>query len=864
MSQTYDVLLNSEKEHKEAVYNTLDRMRTQAKAADSSAKSYVHSGSYDDQDAFMAYGSMSSAMKKRHEVESLVQRLYYKPYFSHVELKDPDEGESEHFYLSDSEALDHIIDIGNGGTLIPFKQDRELPFYNALFHLYQAKKAEDISYIGRGGVRYVYSPVLICDDEIQNRKLLDIVQLFAEQDEFWRNADELLEKKLRENRGDPALRNIIATLQQKQFRIIETDVRESFVVQGCAGSGKSQCLFHRLFFLRDVLTQDGWDHVLLLTPTQLFRNYSADLIRRYQLSDIRDCSLAELYKSLLELYDSRFKNRQYSFELSEEYLPDAYLQIVYRKDTIDFIDNEIDKAIRKYISSGCEAVGIDPSTVTTSSDIDRLIDRLDQEMEAYDARDEALKDDSEYLARRKEYEDNHQELLRQQRLLERWQNDVESINDSEKKIREAVTQLQEALDEKNEWVKQRELRVLDALEGMQSFHVTISDEPGISAPARYMKQLRQVTNLTSGPDYQADEEYLQFLDEYCMQAQQNVLELTNNQAPGSVFKRHKKRITELEERINEAKDVIEKRTKEEESLETWLREKGQKDNTDNQKVTLRRADMERAKYFLSRIESAVYEREVWNVLAVFKDQNGIQTLKIDELENGRKRETRILYKSDLLFYLKIYMKLHPKKELPRYSLLCIDEGQDLHPADYEMLKRLYPDAAVNVFGDTDQVLHSSCGIHDWKSESGIEQIFSLDRNYRNAPEIVAFCNEKFGCRMDYVGEPENDDNPMLIRSADDLYEASTTESITVIVKDREQFESFCAIVASSEQYSEIEFEFLDTNSITRQEKGKVPCYSIFAAKGLEFADVLVFSNGMTTNQKIVACTRATENLYYYE
>ena len=75
MSHIYDVLLNSEKEHKEAVYNTLDRMRTQAKAADSSAKSYVHSGSYDDQDAFMAYGSMSSAMKKRHEVESLVQKL---------------------------------------------------------------------------------------------------------------------------------------------------------------------------------------------------------------------------------------------------------------------------------------------------------------------------------------------------------------------------------------------------------------------------------------------------------------------------------------------------------------------------------------------------------------------------------------------------------------------------------------------------------------------------------------------------------------------------------------------------------------------------------------------------------------------
>lgn len=864
MSQSYDGLLTSENEHKESVYTKLDQIRKQARDADSSAKNYVRSGSYEDQDAFMAYNSMSSAMKRRHRVEALVQSLYYKPYFSHVEIKEQTEAESEHYYLSDNEALDHIIDIGNGGTLIPFKQDRELPFYNALFHLYQSKNADDISYKGKDGTTYTISPILICDDEIQNRKLLDIVQLFPEQEEFWRNADELLEKKLKENRGDPALRNIIATLQQKQFRIIETDVRQSFVVQGCAGSGKSQCLFHRLFFLRDVLTQDGWDHVLLLTPTQLFRNYSADLIRRYHLSDIRDCSLAEFYKSLLEAYDPRFKNRQYTFELSEEYLPDAYLQIVYRKDTIDYIDNEINKAIQNYIKSGCDAIGIDPSTIRTASDIDHLVYELDKAMEDYDTRDEALKDDSEYIARRKEYEQNHKELVRQRQLLDRWQNDVETVNSKDKEIREAVIHLQEALNEKNEWVTQRDLRIKDALEGLQEFDVTTSDSNGISAPARYMMQLNLIKNLTSGREYTSDEEYLAFLEDYCKQAEQTVLELTNNQPPGTVYRRHKKRLSELEQRINEAKAVIEIRDLEEESLETWLRNKGQELNKENQKVTLRRADMERAKYFLTRIESAVYEREVWNVLAVFKEQNGIQTLKIDELENGRKRENRILYKSDLLFYLKIYMKLHPQKQIPLYSLLCIDEGQDLHQADYEVLKKLYPAAAVNIFGDTQQVLHNACGIHDWKKESGVSQIFHLDKNYRNAPEIVEFCNKKFGCDMNYVGTAEDPDNPILLHSVDELLETVRMESVTIIVKDKEQFKSFSDSMVSAQTDSDIEFEFLDTNSTSEQGEGKVPCYSIFAAKGLEFSNVLVFSNDMTTNQKIVACTRATEILYYYE
>ena len=84
----------------------------------------------------------------------------------------------------------------------------------------------------------------------------------------------------------------------------------------------------------DELSQHDWNHVLLITPSQLFRRYSSELIRRYQLSDIRNCSLAELYKFVLSAYDSRFKNRQYLFELTEEYLPDQYQQEVYAPATI--------------------------------------------------------------------------------------------------------------------------------------------------------------------------------------------------------------------------------------------------------------------------------------------------------------------------------------------------------------------------------------------------------------------------------------------------------------------------------------------------------------------------------------------------
>ena len=292
--------------------------------------------------------------------------------------------------------------------------------------------------------------------------------------------------------------------------------------------------------------------------------------------------------------------------------------------------------------------------------------------------------------------------------------------------------------------------------------------------------------------------------------------------------------------------------------EEWLRSKAAEVTGAQSSRALRRADMERARYFLSRIESSVFEQEVWKALTPQKEQYHIRTLNIEERSDGRKRETRILYKSDLLFYVKIYARLHGNANLPDYTLLCIDEGQDLHKADYDLLKKLFPKATFNIFGDTDQVLHMECGIHDWKSDVGFDRLFLLDRNYRNEAGIVEFCNRKFGCNMKYVGTPHKGRSPQVLHSIREILPVLNDDQITVIVKNRASFERLSKSVG--DKYP---LEFLDTNAKELPED-IVPCYSIFAAKGLEFPSVLVISDDMTQSQNIVACTRATERLYYYE
>ena len=849
-------LLQSEEQHKEAVYRQFDTMRKAAGVSVDNAQAGVNRGAYEDQEAFMMHSALNGARQHRHETEALVQKLYKRPYFAHIEARNEDD--SEHYYLSDCETLDQTVTIGRGGTLVPFKQDRDRPISLALFHCYQAKKGDPIEYSAPGGT-FVLIPQLICDDEIDSRKLIDAVQLFPETEMLQITADELLEEKLQENRNNPTLRNIIATLQRKQFEIIEADADQSFIVQGCAGSGKSQCLLHRLFFLRDILSQEGWNHVLLLTPTQLFRNYSAELIRRYQLSGIENCSIADLYRTLLNSYDVRFKNRQYQYELSEEYLPDEYLHEVYNNDMIAEIDSEISMAIRKYVEAGCDALGIEVPARITNAQISDLLKRLDGEMKAFDERESVLQQNEEYAEKRKQYEQLQKKLDNLQKRRDRLQEEYGQIIEDSKRLGILQKALDEAEQERTEWLAQREADRVAALQTLQDMERLWNNGNDIQMPARYAQQLYIVQDILWGERFRADEEYARFLDEYCNQARNELHTITKSQTTEKTSIRQEKRKETISSNLEQLDVDITSVTEKIEEYAEWLRNRSENNEGEKSRRTLRRSEMERARYFLSRIESAVFEREVWNALAPLKEKYHIQTLQIEELKDGHQKETRILYKSDLLYYLKIYAALYPDVVLPDYRLICVDEGQDLHKADYDMLHRLYPKAVFNVFGDTDQVLHTACGIHDWQSETSIRKLYTLNKNYRNTAAIVEFCNQTFKSSMEYIGKVRRSDQPHKIADPIQMKDAVVADEMVVIVRDRNALERFCASVGKPVS----DFEYLDTKAEAPTGK-KIPCYSIFAAKGLEFRKVVVFPLNMTVNQKVVACTRAMEELYYYE
>lgn len=114
-------------------------------------------------------------------------------------------------------------------------------------------------------------------------------------------------------------------------------------------------------------------------------------------------------------------------------------------------------------------------------------------------------------------------------------------------------------------------------------------------------------------------------------------------------------------------------------------------------------------------------------------------------------------------------------------------------------------------------------------------------------------------KMDYIGSIEKTQKPVEVANRSEAQDIFIKEDVVLIVKDKQAYKELCEEIGIDVS----DYAYLDTTS-DKPEGVEKECYSIFAAKGLEFSNVFVFARNMTKNQKVVACTRAMGGLYYYE
>jgi len=154
--------------------------------------------------------------------------------------------------------------------------------------------------------------------------------------------DNILQKEL-SNSSDDKMKNIVATIQRDQNKIIRND-SYSLVVQGVAGSGKTSIALHRIAFLlyrhKNRITSND---VLILSPNRVFSDYISNVLPELGEERIPETSIEIIANNLL---DGKYKFQTFIEQVTTiiECSDKDYIRRTKYKSSIEFV-----KKLRKYL-----------------------------------------------------------------------------------------------------------------------------------------------------------------------------------------------------------------------------------------------------------------------------------------------------------------------------------------------------------------------------------------------------------------------------------------------------------------------------------------------------------------------------------
>ena len=155
--------------------------------------------------------------------------------------------------------------------------------------------------------------------------------------------DDILQKELSSN-ADDKMKNIVATIQREQNRIIRNEDIRTLIIQGVAGSGKTSIALHRIAYLlytfRDSISSKD---ILIISPNKVFSDYISNVLSELGEETVPETSMEQILSGVLE---HKYKYQTY-FGLVNELLEKPSSSLIDRiayKASFGFI-SELDKFI---------------------------------------------------------------------------------------------------------------------------------------------------------------------------------------------------------------------------------------------------------------------------------------------------------------------------------------------------------------------------------------------------------------------------------------------------------------------------------------------------------------------------------------
>lgn len=148
--------------------------------------------------------------------------------------------------------------------------------------------------------------------------------------------DDILQKEL-SSHADDKMKNIVATIQREQNRIIRNEEAHVLIIQGVAGSGKTSIALHRIAYLLYAFKGSlDSGNILILSPNRVFADYISNVLPELGEETVPEMSMEQVLSGILE---DKYKYHTF-FEQVNELLvrpsPDFIARIEF-KVSFDFI-----------------------------------------------------------------------------------------------------------------------------------------------------------------------------------------------------------------------------------------------------------------------------------------------------------------------------------------------------------------------------------------------------------------------------------------------------------------------------------------------------------------------------------------------
>ena len=204
------------------------------------------------------------------------------------------------------------------------------------------------------------------------------------------------------------------------------------------------------------------------------------------------------------------------------------------------------------------------------------------------------------------------------------------------------------------------------------------------------------------------------------------------------------------------------------------------------------------------------------------------------------------YPSDYKFLL-LYLISDYINEYPFINTIFIDEYQNYSLPEFELLKKIYPYATYNFFGDIKQRIDES-GIKSTLELPFLCKSYELNVNYRSSKEVCWYLNKRFDTNMIPIG-------------VEGLVEEKSIDEKLFIDEENDR----CALIVKSIEYTKNlkalnKCKFINVLNKDKIDKKFINILLVDDVKGLEFEKVYVYPLGMSKEEEYLASSRSLRHL----